>query len=164
MQHWILRCEHCNSEYVFCTHGNGAEHGTHPYCTRHYCGECGKAVAEALNKIPVKVRMQFTEIEFDEKLYNVLKDIEKEHDIERKKSMWPEVVRIEAIFTYDEEKEYVYRNTTYRICKTQEGDIVMLKGVEYDMVNNVLTDKRYFTEGSDRYVPIHGCIKNYKKN
>ena len=52
MQHIYRRCKHCNKEYLYCTYGNGPDWGTEKYCSMDYCGECQKAIDDALSKIP----------------------------------------------------------------------------------------------------------------
>ena len=52
MQHIYRRCKHCNKEYLYCTYGNGPDWGTEKYCSMDYCGECQKAIDDALSNIP----------------------------------------------------------------------------------------------------------------
>ena len=87
MEHWILRCKHCQREYTYCTYGNGDCYGTEEGCSEEYCAECQKAIDEALSKILVKFEPRFVEISNPDLLAD-LDDIKKEKDTDK----WPKSI------------------------------------------------------------------------
>ena len=72
MEHWVLRCKHCQKEYTYCTYGNGSQYGTEEGCSKEYCAECQKAIDEALGKIPLKFKPIEEEIKDDDLLQELL--------------------------------------------------------------------------------------------
>lgn len=86
MQHFILRCKHCNKEYTYCTYGNGPEYGTEAGCSMEYCAECQKAIDEAFAKIKVKFEPRYVEIQPTFGLDKILEGIKKEKKRKKKRT------------------------------------------------------------------------------
>ena len=79
MEHIARRCKHCNKEYTYCTYGNGPDWGTEEGCSMEYCGECQKAINDALARIPEKYSCKMELIQDKDFDYiNKMIDFEKE--------------------------------------------------------------------------------------
>ena len=152
MQHWILRCKHCHKEYTYCTYGNGPEYGTEAGCSEEYCAECQKAIDEALNKIPVKVKPTIVEIDNPEpQLLATLDKIKKES--ENKFGF----ISIGLSSNYDNRDKFTHRGLTYYIDYNDytPGDRHLFVEQEYDIINKRLTGKLWKADtNEDTY--IHG--------
>lgn len=136
MQHWILRCKHCNREYTYCTYGNGPEFGTDEGCSKEYCADCQKAIDEALSAIPKKFEERFEEIH-DDKL------IEK---LEKVKSETAENYFNFSIYepedsTFDIIETYYYDSHKYKVKYDEgsENDKHIFVSKEYDIINRCFT-------------------------
>lgn len=157
MQHWKLRCKHCQTEYVYCTYGNGPEYGTEAGCSREYCAECQKAIDGALSKIPVKFTSRLVEIE-EPNLFPVLDKIKEESE---KKELF-NVVRM-TLGEYDVEDKYTHDFKIYWIKYNSDtpNEKHLFVEKEFDIFKRELTGKYWPAEnGGDSYVHGMGMAKN----
>lgn len=160
MQHWILRCKHCNKEYTYCTYGNGPEYGTEEGCSQEYCAECQKAINEALSKIPVKFREELVEIDGSE-LQETFNNIKEAH-IEN--IAFPNIVSCGFDSTdYDITEIYQYKNKRYEVKWNEETpeDKHTFVVKEYDIINKKVTKKEWRYEGPDRYSRRENLMKSF---
>lgn len=148
MEHFKIRCKHCQKEYIYCTYGNGPEYGTEKGCSMEYCAECQKAIDDALRKIPLKFRHEFVPI--DEPLllpvFQKIKSNESEY-------RFPTFTRMFCRGNYDNIDEYIHDGIIYRVewdDDKPEGLHVSVD-MEYDIENNKLTGKPWKTDEKDRY-------------
>ena len=148
MEHFKIRCKHCQKEYIYCTYGNGPEYGTAKGCSMEYCAECQKAIDDALRKIPLKFRHEFVPI--DEPLllpvFQKIKSNESEY-------RFPTFTRMFCRGNYDNIDEYIHDGIIYRVewdDDKPEGLHVSVD-MEYDIENNKLTGKPWKTDEKDRY-------------
>ena len=147
MRHIYRRCKNCNKEYVYCTYGNGPDWGTEKYCSMDYCGECQKAIDDALSKIPERYSYKMELISKEDFDY-INKTIDTQYQ-EYKKQISNNVFgcfRVSSIVMGDEyvDIEGCYINHIYYTRGTKEnGDIEIKQSMEYDLINKKLTGKRY---------------------
>ena len=147
MEHWILRCKHCQREYTYCTYGNGPGYGTEEGCSQEYCSECQKAIDEALNRIPVKFKPIQVEIK-DESLLN---------ELEKIKNGYPKdnIVSVRIFFNekFDVIEEYVYKGRKYYVKYNDDtpNDKHIFIEKEFDIIKNETTEKYWRHKGSDKY-------------
>lgn len=153
MQHWILRCKHCNREYVYCTYGNGPEYGTEEGCSQEYCAECQKAINDSLSKIPVKYREHLEEIDFTPELIEAFKKLKNKRENDET-GVFPSVTcYVPDPTDYDVIEQYQYKNRRYEV-KYYEGtpeDRHLFAIMEYDIINDKPTGKPWRYKGSDNY-------------
>lgn len=145
MEHIIRRCKHCNKEYTYCTYGNGTNWGTEESCSMDFCGECQKVINDALLKIPQKFSYKMELIpdkDFD--YINKCINSEKEKYI---KEITDRVRFATASFYPGDEYKDVegcYINYIYYIRGIKEnGDVEIKQSMEYDLISQKLTGKRY---------------------
>lgn len=159
MQHFILRCKHCHKEYVYCTYGN--KDG----CSMDYCGECQKAIDEALGKIPVRYK------EYDEEIPDITGELkEKLEGIKTESFRTPEWWK-SAIFSrddasdYDFIEEYQYKNRKYKVKWNEDtpDDKHYYRVVEYDIIEDKVGSKAWTYEGMDSYTTYRNLSKQWKK-
>lgn len=151
MQHFILRCKHCQKEYTYCTYGNGPEWGTEEGCSQEYCAECQKAINKALEVIPVKFKPIPVEIDKPE-LFDILDKIKEEDD----KKDYLKMTSI-TLGEYDNIDKYTHDGKTYYIeynDDTPEERHLFVE-MEYDILKKEIT-KHYWR--ADNYCDsyIHG--------
>ena len=157
MQHWILRCKHCQKQYVYCTYGNGPEYGTEAGCSREYCAECQKAIDDALNKIPVKFASRLVEIE-EPNLFPVLEKIKEESE---KNALFNCMRATHG--EYDVEDKYTHDFKIYWVKYNLDtpNEKHLFIEQEFDIFKKELTGKYWLAENSgDSYV--HGMSMTKK--
>lgn len=152
MQHWILRCKHCNKEYIYCTYGNGSEYGTEEGCSKEYCAECQKAIDKALSAIPKKFEPRLKEIDNTD-LFPIFDELKKKQNEKILGTLWPSLIRLEPEETdFDVVETYYYKNNLYKVKYYNDSpdDKHIYVSTEYDLINNRFTDKkwRYINEDS----------------
>lgn len=156
MQHFRLRCKHCQKEYTYCTYGNGPQYGTEEGCSMDYCAECQKAINDALSKIPHKCRPYYsfvTNSETKEKLEQVFNE-------ERKKfndSNHLNVAKLVGDYGYESVEECTVDWVKYIRGVKEDGTVEFKVEKEYDLLNKIETDKLYFDSTNNekqRYTPI----------
>lgn len=147
MEHIYRRCKHCNKEYVYCTYGNGPDWGTEKYCSMDYCGECQKAINNALSKITKRYTYKMELISKEDFDY-VNKTIDTQYQ-EYKKEISNNVLGVFRGTSIIIENDYdtiegCYINHIYYIRGTKEnGDIEIKQSMEYDLIDKKLTGKKY---------------------
>lgn len=157
MQHWKLRCKHCQKQYVYCTYGNGPEYGTEAGCSKEYCAECQKAIDDALNNIPVKFASRLVEIE-EPNLFPVLDKIKEEHE----KNAVFNCMRV-TYGEYDVEDKYTHDFKIYWVKYNLDtpNEKHLFVEQEFDIFKRELTGKSWLAEnGGDSYV--HGMSMTKK--
>jgi len=151
MQHYILRCKHCQKEYTYCTYGNGPEWGTEEGCSQDYCAECQKAINKALEVIPIKFKPIPVEINEPE-LFAILDKIKEEDD---KK----DYLKMTALTSgeYDNIDKYTHDGKTYYIeynDDTPEERHLFVE-MEYDILKKEIT-KHYWRADKHDDSYMHG--------
>lgn len=146
MQHFILRCKHCQKEYVYCTYGNGPEYGTEDGCSMDYCPECQKAIDEALRKIPIKFEGRFQPIN-EPLLFPLFSKIRND------------VVGVYKIYycgKYDNCDTYTHNGLKFNVEYNDNtpNDRHISVEMEYDLIEKKFTGKPWKGESKDSY--IHG--------
>ena len=147
MQHIYRRCKNCNKEYLYCTYGNGPDWGTEKYCSMDYCGECQKAIDDALSKIPERYSYKMELIPKEDYDY-ISKTIDTQYQ-EYKKEISNNLLGGFGITSITMGDEYVdiegcYINHIYYTRGTKEnGDVEIKQSMEYDLIDEKLTGKRY---------------------
>ena len=147
MQHIYRRCKNCKKEYLYCTYGNGPDWGTEKYCSMDYCGECQKAIDDALSKIPERYsyKMELTPKE-DYDYINKSIDFQYQEYKKEKSNNLLGVFGVTSIAMGDEyvDIEGCYINHIYYTRGTKEnGDIEIKQSMEYDLIDKKLTGKKY---------------------
>lgn len=155
MEHLIYRCKHCKKEYVYCTYGNGTEYGTEKGCTREYCSECATSIVKALNNIPVKFcpRKQLITDSKEFERINTIFDkckIKYYNDTNIKISKMIHDVKYKLV-----EGCYIDK-VEYHRCTNENNDVDIFVFMEYDLINNQFTGKKYFENNNpcESYFPI----------
>ena len=147
MEHIYRRCKNCNKEYVYCTYGNGPDWGTEKYCSMDYCGECQKAIDDALSKIPERYSYKM-ELTPKEDYDYINKTIDIQHQ-EYKKELSNNVLGVFGVTSIAMGDEYVdiegcYINHIYYTRGTKEnGDVEIKQSMEYDLIDKKLTGNKY---------------------
>lgn len=157
MEHISRRCKHCNKEYTYCTYGNGPDWGTEKHCSMDYCGECQKAINDALSKIPVRYSYKMELISKEEFDY-VNKIIDTQYQEYKKETSGNVFGLTQSVI----ENEYVdidgcYFGHIYYTRGTKEnGDIEIKQSMEYDLIDKKLTGKRYrfYDKPCNQYKPL----------
>lgn len=157
MQHIYRRCKQCNKEYVYCTYGNGPDWGTEKYCSMDYCGECQKAIDDALSKIPERYSYKMELIPKEDYDY-INKTIDVQYQ-EYKKEISSKVFELYQIYMENEYDfvegcyfDYIY----YTRGIKKNGDIEIKQSMEYDLINKKLTGKKYrfYDMPCNQYKPL----------
>ena len=160
MEHIYRRCKNCNKEYVYCTYGNGPDWGTEKYCSMDYCGECQKAIDDALSKIPERYSYKMELIPKEDYDY-INKTIDTQYQ-EYKKELSNNLLGGFGITSITMGDEYVdiegcYINHIYYTRGTKEnGDVEIKQSMEYDLIDKKLTGKKYrfYDMPCMRYKPL----------
>lgn len=156
MQHFRLRCKHCQKEYTYCTYGNGPQYGTEEGCSMYYCAECQKAIDDALSKIPQKCRAYYsfvTNSETKEKLERVFKEEREKF----KKSNHINAAKLVGDYGYESVEECTVDWVKYLRGVKKDGTVEFKVEKEYDLINEIETDKLYFDSTNNerqKYTPI----------
>ena len=162
MEHWILRCKHCQKEYTYCTYGNGPQYGTEEGCSKEYCAECQKAIDEALGKIPLKFKPIEEEIKDDNLLQELLAIKEKP-----KANAFPSMTKLAMSMDFDFIDRYTHDGKIY-IVKYNESspkDIHLFVEKEFDILNKKATGKYWRAEThEDTYQHGTSCKSTFPKN
>ena len=169
MQHFRLRCKHCQKEYTYCTYGNGPEYGTEEGCSMEYCAECQKAIDKALGKIPVKFDSKQMEIKED-RLFPLFEKIKTKIEEERKKSIYFNTcicVGHPEASNYDIIEEYHHDGIHYFVKWLDESpeDKHIFVDMEYDIKKNKFTGQpwKYDDKGKDYYTQHRNMAKDFVK-
>lgn len=149
MEHFTLRCKHCGTEYIYCTYGN--EDG----CSLDYCGECQKAIDDALSKISVKYipKIKNSEEDLD---FNKINSIFDEEKAKYQSKNPINIAQMIGDMGYDiVEKCYIDRVAFYRCYNIGEKPCFKTT-MEYDLVNKCFTGKCYSDNKNPRfgYIPV----------
>lgn len=164
MEHWILRCKHCYREYTYCTYGNGPEYGTEEGCSKEYCAECQKAIDNALSKINRKFMPRLKEID-DKSLLEHFDKIKEQDDIED--NPFGRVVPFEFEDSdYDVIETYYYNNNKYKVkyYDDNKDDKHIFVDMEYDLINECFTNKRWRYSVQNSYYHTRNYIKDMSKS
>lgn len=162
MEHWILRCKHCNREYTYCTYGNGEQYGTEEGCSQDYCAECQKAIDEALSTIQKKFEPRLKEIDNPD-LFQIFDELKKKQGEKIVAVQWPSVIRLEPEETdFDIVETYYYKNNLYKVkyYNDRPDDKHIYASFEYDLINNRFTDKKWRYSHEDSYDIQRICMKS----
>ena len=144
MQHFILRCKHCQKEYTYCTYGNGPEYGTEKGCSMDYCAECQTAIDKALGKIEKKFEGRYMEIN-EPRLYPILDNIRRaeEKRRENKENFFPMVVCTGDCGKFDNAEIYTHLNKKYVVRWNDDApeDKHLFIEMEYDLTKKEFTNR-----------------------
>ena len=151
MQHFILRCKHCNKEYVYCTYGNGQEFGTEAGCSMEYCAECQKAIDLALGKIPVKFEARGMEIH-EPMLFDLFYKLKCEHS-KSENELFPMIVEFSRDgWEWDWIETYYHDGKKFEVkWNDDEEDKHVFLFMEYDLQSKNFTDKVWKFDSNDSY-------------
>lgn len=141
MEHWILRCKHCQKEYTYCTYGNGPEYGTEEGCSKEYCAECQKAIDDALSNIEKKYEPRLKEIS-DKSLLEKFDKVREEEKLNK----YQQIIALEFENSdYDVIETYYYNNNKYKVkyYDGNEDDKHIFVDMEYDLINKCFTNKKW---------------------
>ena len=154
MQHCRRRCKHCGKAYTYCTYGNGPEYGTQEGCSMDYCAECQNAINDALAKIPLRIVKKYTLVDAKE-----IERISKIFEEEKEKSystskIFTSRTMIPGWNCESVEMCYIDRTEYYK-CVEYDGTILYKVAVEYDVIEEKFTGKKYFeVDVYNGYVPV----------
>lgn len=156
MEHLIYRCKHCNKEYVYCTYGNGEEYGTEKHCTREYCGECGKAIQDALSNIPIKIEGRKQLITDSKEFDRINAIFDKCKNEFKKEYNTINACRIIPDLGYKSVEGCYINKVEYHRCINDNGIVHIYVFKEFDLINNKFTNKKYFQNNNpcERYFPL----------
>ena len=154
MQHLRRRCKHCGKAYTYCTYGNGPEWGTQEGCSMDYCAECQNAINDALAKIPHRIVKKYTQVDAKE-VERISKIFEEEKE---KYYSTPKFLNCRKMIPdwNCESVELCYIDKTeYYKCVEYDGTILYKVAVEYDVIEEKFTGKKYFeVDVHNGYVPV----------
>lgn len=164
MQHFILRCKHCQKEYTYCTYGNGPDYGTEEGCSMDYCAECQKAIDKALSQIAVKFVAKPVEI-FEPRLLDVFKEIKDEYQSTNKNS-FPFTQVLFNLNEYDIVETYIHNNKKYQVKWNEDtpDEKHIFLFMEYDVVNEQFTNKVWKFDEKDSYTYSSNPAKTLQKH
>lgn len=143
MEHIICRCKNCQTQYTYCTYGNGPKYGTNEGCTGEYCAECANAIAEALHKIPRKytgIRQQITDPDELERIYSIFEKCKEKYYNQRTIHM----ARLIGDLGYEKVEGCYINRVEYHICTTVDGIIHIYAEKEFDLVKDEYTGRYFF--------------------
>lgn len=151
MQHYILRCKHCQKEYTYCTYGNGPEFGTECGCSMDYCAECQTAIDNALSQITKKFEARDLEID-QPGLFSVFDKIRTEE--EKKEKLWPSILRFGECGNYDNAEIYVHDRKKFFVRWNDDtpDEKHIFISMEYDLLNNEFTKNPWKYDVNDYYM------------
>ena len=158
MQHIYRRCKHCNKEFVYCTYDNGPDWGTEKYCSMDYCGDCQKAINDALSKIPERYSYKMELIPKEDFDY-INKTIDTQY-LEYKKETSGNVFGLTKIIIeneYDFVEGCYFNYIYYTRGIKKNGEIEIKQSMEYDLIDKKLTGKRYrfYDMPCNQYKPLY---------
>lgn len=159
MEHYILRCKHCNKEYTYCTYGNGPEFGTEEGCSKTYCADCQKAIDDALSKIPIRYTSKMIPVsqsDFDTINEAIAKERER-YLIDLQDGVVFNAIRIIPQLGYKNVCGCFLDRVYYLKGEKKNGDIEILYSAEYDLINNQLTGKKYRHPDNPSYQYMELC-------
>ncbi|MBQ2175699.1 MAG: hypothetical protein II453_11810 [Alphaproteobacteria bacterium] len=158
MQHFILRCKHCQKEYTYCTYGNGPEYGTEEGCSMDYCAECQKAIDKAFSAIPVKFKPERKEIKEPLllELFSKIREEEqrkKKEEEEKNKISFPVICSSTDPDNYDNIETYMHKNKKYQVKWNDEtpDEKHLFVFMEYDILKGQFTKRPWRYEKKDSY-------------
>ena len=142
MEHIRCRCKHCNREYTYCTYGNGEQYGTEAGCSRDYCSDCQKAIDNALNNNPKKYEPRLQKITDANEIIiiNKIFDEEKEKYFKEVKLYAAKVI---GDWGYKNVECCYIDNIEFYRCFNDNNEIEIKVSMEYDLINDKFTEKRY---------------------
>lgn len=157
MQHLIYRCQHCNKEYTYCTYGNGPYYGTEKGCTIEYCAECAQAIAKALSIIPIKFEKRqklITDIDEFNKINSIFNKCKTEY--EKNKNFSLTGIKVINYLGYKKVEGCYINKVEYHRCTKENGVVDIFVFMEYDLINNQFTGKKYFENDNpcEKYFPL----------
>lgn len=164
MQHFILRCKHCQKEYTYCTYGNGPEYGTEYGCSMDYCAECQKAIDNTFSAIPVKFKPQRKEIN-EPLLLELFSKIREEKEIEKNNTsfQFPIICSNSDIDNYDNIETYIHKNKKYQVKwdDNTPDEKHLFIFMEYDILNDKYTNRPWRYDEKDSYGFHRNLMKNF---
>lgn len=170
MQHFILRCKHCQKEYTYCTYGNGPEYGTEEGCSMEYCAECQKAIDKAFGAIPVKFKPERMEIKEPLllELFSKIREQEqqKQKEKEEKYAFFPTVCATGDPDNYDNIETFIHKNKKYQVKwndKTPDKKHLFVF-MEYDILKRQFTKRPWRYDKEDSYSFHRNLAKTFIKN
>jgi len=171
MQHFILRCKHCQKEYTYCTYGNGPAYGTEEGCSMEYCAECQQAIDKALCEIPVKFKAERKEINEPllMELFTKIREEEQLKIMEQEKKngiAFPTICASTDIDNYDNIETYIHKNKKYQVKWNDEtpDEKHLFVFMEYDILKGQFTKCPWRYEKKDSYSFHHNAWKRILKS
>lgn len=165
MEHYTLRCKHCQKEYTYCTYGNGSEYGTEAGCSMEYCAECQKAIDKAFANIKVKFEPKYFEIKPTFGLDKLLEGIKGEQR-PTDSSIFNFNVYYNGDNGYDNVEEYTHNGKRFHVEYNDGGEKHYFIQVEYDIEKQKYnTEKPWRTgDNSDTYTFYRSLRCHIEKN
>ena len=173
MQHFILRCKHCNKEYTYCTYGNGPEYGTEDGCSMDYCAECQTAINQALNKIPLKFEARQMEIK-EPRLLDLFEKLRTEDKIRKRRAEETGLGNFPCICgccgeksNYDVIEEYHHNGKRYYVkwMDRKPSKKHVFIDMEYDLGNKKFTKHPWkYGENREYYIQYRNTAKDLVKS
>lgn len=155
MQHFILRCKHCQKEYTYCTYGNGPDYGTEEGCSMEYCAECQKAIDKAFSAIPVKFKPERKEIKEPLllELFSKIREEEQQKKKENEGKRFPVICSSTDPDNYDNIETYIHKNKKYQVKWNDETPDKkhLFVFMEYDILKGQFTKRPWRYEKKDSY-------------
>lgn len=156
MEHFKIRCKHCQREYTYCTYGNGPMWGTEAGCSKEYCAECQNAIDGVLGKIPVKYVRDFVEIKPALGLLDVLEGVKAESLKNRDgENMlhFPSFITPCVISECDSSEIYIHGGIVYKVEVYGEKpeDIRVYVLLEHDAATKLPTGNAWNVDEEDGY-------------
>jgi len=128
------RCKHCHTMYAYYASGDGC---LDPYNSPDYCPECMKAIKDALAAIPVKYKGVYTEIEFNQDIYDKMQKIKENY---LKDTVFTLTSINDSKLPFNDIDMYVIDNVKYAFVNDNHTMYILN---EYDMVNKTFTGYMY---------------------
>jgi hypothetical protein len=129
-----------------------------------YCGECQTAIDEALKNIPQKISRDFlfVEDEKEKERLNGIFDAEK-NAYEKSDDFFPRFIPIVLSWDYDKVERCYIDDVEYYRCTKTNGEIDFKQSVEYDLIENKITNVPYVNynnDGNKHYTPVHIAFRH----
>ena len=137
------RCEHCHTEYVYQTSGEGINN---VFNNEHYCPDCMQKIIQALKKVPVKFIQKYNEIEITKDILdkiNLLKNPINKNKEEHNNLLLPfSLVRFVNL-NYQHIEIYTIDFVEYVLCwnNDNDNDKHLYRLDEYNIINKCFTGK-----------------------
>lgn len=151
MQHYVLRCKHCNSEYIWSPTGHRDDGGS-----RDYCPICQKAIDDALGKISVKFEPKEQEIK-EPRLLGLFDTLRGKQAEKEKECLFPLAICMtydKSVFhDFDNVEFFVHNGKKYAVRWNNDtpNDKHISIFLEFDKTKGEYTGRIWKYDGEDFY-------------